>query len=256
MNRRFNFTGRQRIEQTDIMVTLHAESNGDAATFDAELDLTGLDLPDDAQLMIEASRGASILRFPWGTVGQPIPPSDRRLMDMQNNPSFRIKVLAGDGSGVLLALANHVRPHREEHHGSLVWLDTSDDLGKEVWRLDFGNDDNPTLYLNERVSGIGKAVRNDRAFQSLVFPEVLRAMLTRAISVDGAAFDDDGEKWQPLLLFVRSFHDESLPIRGEDVDGEGDGNQGGVIRWIDDAVKAFTQKNFPASDFYAETLER
>ena len=125
--------------------------------------------------------------------------------------------------------------------------------------MDFG-EGNPTLLLNNAVPGIMGAARNDRAFQSLVFPEVLRAILTQAITLDGADFDgadpgDDGETWMRLGRFVRSFYNEKLPaVTNEDGGYERPPEE--VKRWIDDAVTAFTQSNFPASDFYAETLER
>ena len=90
--------------------------------------------------------------------------------------------------------------------------------------------------------------------------KVLRAILTQAITVDGADFDgadpdDDGESWMRLGRFVRSFYHERLPAVTNG-DGGYERPPGEVKHWIDDAVKAFTQNNFPASDFYAETLER
>ena len=37
-------------------------------SFDAKLDLTGYDLPDDARVFVEAYRQTSFMRFPHGTV--------------------------------------------------------------------------------------------------------------------------------------------------------------------------------------------
>lgn len=251
MNRRFNFTERKRILQEHINIRLNEGKAGEIATFDAEFELSDLELAPDAPVMVEAYRGPITNRYPWGTVGQPAPPEDRRLTDMQDNPLFRVKVVAADQTGILLAMANRIHPHREERHSSLVRLNMSNDLGKEVWRLDFG-DGNPTLYLNSSIVGISMVARNNREFQSLVFPEVLRTMLTHAIAQDAEPDADDGD-WVPLMTFVRSFHDEALPPRvvGEEVDERSTEN----MRWINNAVRAFTQKNFPASDFFAETLQ-
>ena len=257
MNRRFNFTGRKRIGQEHINIELNDGGPSGVAMFDAVFELGDLELPPDARVMVEAFRGSSINRYTWGTVGRLTPPEDRRLTHMQNNPSFRIKVVAPDNSGMLLAMADHIRPHREERRGSLVWLDTSNDLGKEVWRLDFGDGSNPTLYLNASIEGIGREARSNRAFQSLVFPEVLRAMLTQAIA-DDADTDEDGGQWHALMLFVGSFHDVPIPPKSDSENGSEEGDErssADVTRWINDAVRAFTQKNFPASDIFAQTLE-
>ena len=249
MKRRFNFTERQRIVQEDVSIKLHGAADDGAATFDAELQLAGMALPPNAPVVIEAFRGRSIVTFPWGTVGNPGPPEDRRLTNMPENPQFRVKVMAADGSGALLAMANRIRPHREERHGSFVWLAESKDLGKEVWRLDF-EDGNTTLMVNSAIDGIGTTVLKDGAFLGLVMPEVLRAMLVRAIVVDDADLDDDDGEWARLMGFVRSFHDDILPPAASD-DGPRD-----RLKWIDDAVKAFTLKRFSASDSYTNALER
>lgn len=247
MIRRFNFTERKRIDQQRVAVRIEERDDGAPPAFTAELNLDGLELPSDASVIIEAYSGRAALRFAWGEVGALAPPLDRRLVDMPVNPSFRVKVVTPDGSGVLLAMANRVRPHREQHHGSLVWL-KGEDLGKEVWRLQFAGTGAPTLLVNENIHGIGEAVLHDNAFRGLVMPEVLRAMLTRALVVDNYAPDDEGGDWNELMQFVRGFHAEPLGP-----DGDGDEREA-RMDWIDAAVAAFTRRHFHASDFYAAAL--
>ena len=251
MIRRFNFTERQRIEKERVVIELIEAPDGGDWSFNATLDFDGKSLPPNAPVAIEAYRGRSAMRFPWGTVGALSPPTNRRLANMPENLLFRVKVLAADGSGTLLAMANRIRPHREEHHGALIWLSKSNNLGKEVWRLDFGSG-NPTLLINGDIAGIGAAVREDRAFRGLVMPEVMRAVLVRALIVEDAdPEDDDTEKdWGELMGFVRTFYDEPLPSAPDDNDRRE------RMEWIDEAVKAFTRKQFRASDMYAEALER
>ena len=171
---------------------------------------------------------------------------------MPVNPSFRVKAVAADGSGMLLAMANRVRPHREERSGSLVWLQ-GEDLGREVWRLSFAGTGAPTLLVNDNISGIGDAVRNDKAFRALVMPEVLRAMLVRALLVEDYGLDDDEGDWSELVGFVRSFHDEPLGVSESDSDEDARKER---TEWIDRAVGAFTQHLFHAGDMYAGTLRR
>ena len=248
MIRRFNFTERKRIDQQRVAVRIEERDDGAPPSFTAELHLGEMELPPAAEVIIEAYSGRSVIRFPWGTVSALAPPLDRRLVDMPVNPSFRVKVVAPDGSGVLLALANRVRPHREEQQGSFVWL-KGEDLGKEVWRLQFAGTGAPTLLVNENIHGIGEAVLRDNAFRGLVMPEVLRAMLTRALIVEDYAPDDEGGDWNELMQFVRGLHPE--PFRS-------DGGDERQVRmdWIDSAVAAFTRRHFPASDFYQNALSQ
>ena len=250
MIRRFNFTGRQRIEQERVAFEVTEATDGGPASFNATLDFDGMGLPADAPVTIEAYRGRMAMRFPWGAVGELAPPLDRRLVSVPDNPSFRVKVAASDGSGLLLAMANRIRPRREERRGSLLWLKSSDALGKEVWRLEFG-DGNPTLLINSNVHRIEDAALNDGAFQGLVLPEAMRAVLIHALIVDDADVEDEGGDWSEWLRFAGSFHDEPLPS-GDDAAAD----RAAKITWVDAAVAAFTQKNFHASDIYAEALGR
>ena len=232
-------------------------TDGGPASFNATLDFDGMGLPADAPVTIEAYRGRMAMRFPWGAVGELAPPLDRRLVSVPDNPSFRVKVAASDGSGLLLAMANRIRPRREESRGSLLWLKSSDALGKEVWRLEFG-DGNPTLLINSNVHRIEDAALNDGAFQGLVLPEAMRAVLIHALIVDDADLEDDGMgaenergDWSEWLRFAGSFHDEPLPS-GDDAAAD----RAAKITWVDAAVAEFTQKRFRASDAYETASER
>lgn len=248
MIRRFNFTERKRIDQERVEIEVIEAADGGPASFNAEINFDGMELPADAPVTIEAYRGRMAMRFPWGAAGALTPPLDRRLVTIPDNPSFRVTVVAPDESGMLLAMANRIRPRREEHHGSLIWLQPSDELDKEVWRLDFGDGgDRPTLLINRSMPGIEAAALNDDAFHALVIPEVLRAVLVRALIADGADLEDEGGDWSEFLAFARSLHD--APLRSGD-----DDDRDARMTWIDEAVEAFTRKHFHASDIYAEAL--
>ena len=243
MIRRFNYTQRKRIEQQRISIELHEDET--PFTFSAELNLDGMGLPPDALLVIIANRDRVAMRFDWGTVAKPAPPQDCRLTDIASNPSFRVMALAADGSGRLLALADGIKPKRGRVNVSLLWMQ-EEDLGKEVWRLDFA-DGNPTMLVNKNIPGISAAVREDEAFRALVFPEALRSILTRALIVEDYAIDDDEGSWADWIGFVRDFYGEDLPAASPDDDGD----DTAIAKWIEDAVNAFTTKRFHASDQYA-----
>lgn len=248
MIRRFNFTERKRIDQSQVAVKIEDRDDGAPASFMAAFDLQGLDLPPDADVTIEAYSGRTALRFPWGKVKALTPPLDRRLVDLPTNPSFRVKVVAPDRSGALLAMANRVRPDRQKHRRSLVWV-KREDLGQEVWRLQFAVPGEPTLLVNENIPGIDDVV-HDGAFLGLVMPEVLRAMLVRALIVDEYDVEDEDGDWREVMNFVRGFYNEPL-APDQDMD-----ERVICMEWIDGAVAAFAKRQFHARDRYAATLRQ
>ena len=247
--RRFNYTGRKRILHNQVAITLHDAGDGAAPTFTAELYLDALQLPSDAQLMIVSQRNRAAKRFPWGTVANPKPPADCLLDDTPDHPYFRIMAL-GD-SGQLLALADRVQPRRANRRDPLLPL-LEADLGNEVWQLDFGEaGDNPILLVNRNIPGISAAVRQDNAFLGLVIPEVLRAVLTRAFIVEGAAPDDtDDGPWSKWADFVRAFYSEEHPATAADDESD----NAAMAKWIDGAVTAFASQRFDARSMYAATV--
>lgn len=246
MIRRFNYTKRQRIEKQNIDIEIDEAGEASASSFSAILDLKDMDLPPDAQIVIEAKRERSSRRFDWGTIASPQAPQDSSLTDMPPNPRFRVMVVAADGSGRLLALANDIAPRREGGADSLLWLEEKD-LGQEVWRLDFGENDSPTMQVNKNITDISKTVLQDQAFRALVVPEALRSILTRALIIDECDPDDDDGQWNEWLDFIRKFHDDEIPGTSDDRD------MVARAKWIDEAVEAFAQQRFHASDQYSTT---
>ncbi len=118
MKRRLNFTARKRIDQQRVAVKIETREDEAAPAFTVVMDLKGLDLPPEADVIIEAYSGRAVLRFPWGKVGALAPPLDRRLADMPINPSFRVKVIKPGASGMLLAMAIQ----SEAAQGRNAWL--------------------------------------------------------------------------------------------------------------------------------------
>lgn len=249
MIRRFNYTKRRRIEQWRVEIEIYDTEDAGGAWFSAILDLEGMGLPSDARVIVEAKRHRFSSRFDWGTVANPQPSTDYRLSGMPPNPSFRVMVVASDGSSRLLALADNLKPQRADGGAeSLLWMEEAE-LGKEVWRLDFGESDNPTMYVNRNIRGMSDVVRQDDTFRALVIPQVLRSILTRAVIVDECDLDDDAGRWSEWMSFVAEFHDEDLAA----ITYEPEVDAAAKAEWIDSAVRAFAEKRFHASDQYSTT---
>ena len=245
MIRRFNYTQRKRIDKSRIQIELFESDDDSPTTFSAYINLGDMGLPQDALIAVIAYRGQVAMRFDWGTVANSMHPPDTELTQISSNPSFRVMALAPDGSGRLLALADRIKPKRNNSPDSLLWLQEAD-LGKEVWRINYG-DGNPTMLVNKNIPGISVAAREDAAFRSLVIPEALRSILTRAIIVDDCDPDDADGDWSDWMGFVQSFYSEEFPTSSDD------SNDAEKADWIEGAVEVFAEQRFRASDQYATT---
>lgn len=243
MIRRFNYTGRRKIPRSRIRIRVMEDSG--RRRFDAEIGLDGLDLPADANLFVEAYYRAAYRRFAFGTVGDPRPPTDRWLAGIPvQNPLFRVKVVRVDrGIARILAATDKVVPEEsdraEEARQSLLPVEYVD-LGDRVWALDLESDW-PLLRLNSRLEGIREAARSGPEFLTLVYPEVFRAILARALSEERFDPDCDDEDWGTLWLRFACWElGRPRPPEGSGTDADD---------WIDDAVNAFCARSQVTSYF-------
>lgn len=254
MIREFNYTQRQRIESKHLQIELIEPNSGGFHSFNVDLNLAELQLPPDAPLVVEASRRSSVMRFPWGTAGQPLAPENRELSEVPLVPSFRVMALEPGDSRRILALANQVKPQWERAQSlgasGLIYL-LEEDLGQEVWRLDLPEGEElPVLKVNSSIDGISRIVCQDPTFRSLVFPEEVRSVLTKALLIEEAEPGDEGGYWYGWLGFVSQFYSAEYPGSSES-DTFDENRQKALQEWINGAVEAFTQKHFNASDIYA-----
>ena len=206
MIRRFNYTGRRKIRREDVQITVLTGAEG--ASFNAQFDLSSYNLPVDALVAVEAQRRSRFMRFPWGTVGSPLPPSDRRLRAFESADSvlFRLKVTgAGEHAGKLLAVADRLRPLAPDEQPKTVeplLPVASEPLNGELWRVDF-DDGKPRLLIDEHFDR--DEVARHPAFVATALPAAFREILTRAYVVeeynggDGDVEEDDWpDKWFQL----------------------------------------------------------
>ena len=260
MIRRFNRTGRKTIARQHAQVTLH-KLNAEQTSFEIALDLTPYDFPEDANIRVEAWRSNAIQRWEFGTVGEIACPSqsERVLRDVPESSAFRVAVVADD-SGLLFGLSANIRPRRQPSPGkdtaaeSLLPVEIVHDLGEEVWRLDFGDEELPVLQLNASIADIAHIV-NDRTFRSLVVPEIFRSILQRAILVSRVDPDDpDANAWSDWLALAKT-HNPGADVPAVK-DPAADDERERAFDWIEKTVAGFAaQRSLDAATTYRKVME-
>jgi hypothetical protein len=246
--KRLNYTARQRILHSDADVVLQNSESGPGG-FNASFDFSAYKFPPDARVFVEAYRQTTVMRFDFGIVSAPRPPSDRSLVDFPSADEilFRIRVTAAsERPGVLLGEVDRIRPreHDESPDRRLPLLPAvPDDVGQEVWRVDF--EGGTTLLISRDLPDWKQTVRSD-TFRALVYPAAMRQILERILFFEKYRNVDDPLDWRSRwLLFSSRIPGSSLPPVERDAQEE----------WIDDAVAAFSRQFQLRSRFAVDSAE-
>lgn len=251
MSRRLNYTGRVKIRKADARISLRPAEDGDHSLFELDFDSTGYPFPPDASVRVEAWRGHAIQRWDFGTVAAPsaLPPTERRLSEVPDSCQFRVAVIAPDGSGRILGLADRIRPVLPRR--SLLPLREVEDLGNEVWRVSLGAGDDterPELQVNASIPGISDLVRTDPSFRALVMPSVLREILTHMLFVGAGEPEEEEDPLHDWWRFAQRLAPSpgGTPPRGVEE----------RLEWIDAVVDAFAGSSLGAARTYREIVSR
>src|SRR5947209_2809588 len=181
MLRRFNYTGRRKIKQEDVPVTL--VGTRPLRGFDANLSgLAEYGFPAEAHIYVEAYEHAAYMRFDFGTIQNIAPPNaaGRLLTEFEGSDvvRFRVKVVDIIHEAQILGEADGILPltlqESEQNKLSLLPI-RAEDLGQELWRLDFpdGSLSRPVLIINSNAGNPALIARSP-AFMSLAWPAILR----------------------------------------------------------------------------------
>lgn len=248
MPRRFNYTDRQRILHEHVTIRIVQDEAG--LSFDADLDLSGYrfeKLSPKPRIFIEAYRGgtASWKRFDFGVVGEMSKPPDRSLAEFRTPEGilFRVRVTAADpaGAGRLVGEASTVRPRLPGEEDlpvqPLIQHLPSDDIGDEIWRVDFSGE-MPLLKVNSRLPmGVDQFLTDPRN-RAVFAPAIMRQVLTRILLIEADPGDEENEDdWrQRWLRFGARMTGTDAP----EVDHK-DGRIE-IEEWIDQGVEGFARR--------------
>ena len=259
MKRHINHTGRKRIEREHIEIKLRPREGDAPQIFDlTKLDLSSYGFPADALVRVEAALSNAGQVWDFGTVGNPKELSDaeRRITGVDATAPFRVFVVDSDGSGKLLGHARHIRAEQDSE--SLLHLEENGELGAEVWRIKFHDDDRqPVLLINKTIEGISGIVTDDPSFYALVIPDVLRAVLTRIVIIDRLERDDDSGRWHvDWLNLSRKYADGKDAPTLRDIHDADDDRGTDAREWIDEVVRNFAADVLKAAHSYADAIKR
>lgn len=236
MIRHFNYTKRRRIPSDRIDIRM--KPGGDAASFDATINLADLELPPKARVFVEAHYKSSYQRFDFGTVDQVLPPAERTLdeVDRADAILFRVKVVDTEGTlGRLVAEVDDLSPD-DVGNGTdryCILLVNFVDMGEQLWRLDVG-EDRPMLCVNKLIPGGAAFVKSDPAFVGLVYPEIVRQVLNHILLEEEWAGSDGLSGWREMWIrFARQLAAD---------EPSADADEAARAEWIEDVVCAFCER--------------
>jgi hypothetical protein len=120
-------------------------------------------------------------------------------------------------------------------------------LGQQLWQLDF-RDHDVYLLVNDSVDGLSERMRSDPMIYSLVYPEVIRQILARAIE-QNIDLEETDDRWPYLwLAFGKNLH----PAREKPPSPD---DEETIDDWIEQVVASFCQMHF-LRDKYAMAVTR
>jgi len=238
---RLNYTNRIKLNKAQVGFTISRPEGGLPLRAHISLQLpTGL--PPTSRVFVEASRSSppGRMRFDLGSIESPVIPPYLELADFDTDalPLFRLKVTSPvEGDGRILAEAHHIHPldpsePPETKRGILLtqWRD-NDGL---VWDLDLKDDRGPILYI-DHAADPNRDLPRRTEFRALVYPEIIRRVLT-AVVVDDPDEMDDPERWPSQWVrfprHVFGFSDPLPPTDDEDARRD----------WVDSAVRWCSRK--------------
>ena len=243
MIRKLNFTGRKKIPHNRALVTLSSVDKH-PYSFDIDFNLSGFDLPEKSSVYVEAYKRTSYMRFDYGTLGNPKVPGNRALKNIEAGaiPLFRLKIVdKSTKQGRIIAMADKIHPKGVDDTGdnkiNLLYVEFSEDLGDQVWRLDLTGDW-PVVLVNSQVNSMKEIVKSDPAFFALVYPEIIRQVLNEIIESDQLDPEMDEDEWHSLWInFVTSLPNVGSPPTGRSPNIKNDQKD-----WVESVVRGFCDK--------------
>mgnify|MGYP001236860874 CR=1 FL=1 len=178
-----NLTNRKRLLHLgpDRHVLIVRSSDGN--TFDAEFNITGLGLPWDAAILVDASHRTNTLRFDYGTVSSTVIPEDRNLGELSDRDDVRFSVSVVDSGkkrGLLLASSAKIQAERpvseddDSDGGRTKFLDLIAGDIDGLWKLELSGGSRPEFVRNKAIS---MEFYETPSFQATILPVIIKEVM-------------------------------------------------------------------------------
>ncbi len=236
MKASYNYTGRKRLDDSTFELNIRENT---AAPADLEISLNTEEIeniPETAVAWVEAYHSSKMMRFclgGWAEVAQ----KKFALTDFDPGEPllFRIKIVEeSDEKHPIKGWREQIRPVIYDASGrqkkSILPVYPTD-LGSCAWKIDWSEPSRPILKVNSRINSIANIVAKDPDFAALVFPQVIREVLTRLLHAD---IEDEENEW---LTFAESL---VADVCERDEDDEEDERL--IDAWVERVIQRFGQE--------------
>lgn len=254
--KRIKFLHRDKILQSDIEIRM--EVLGPAKRFSARLNLAGYKFPAEARIYVDAKQLLERIRFDFGTVGRPNSPASIDISRLKGERvTFDVFVVDLTNSRKL-GSAETVRPIKTGDAPNapreLLPIDASRSLGGVLWKVEYSENwesasDAPVLLLDKTATrGSAANFVSNHWVRALVFPSVMREILTKILLLDEHSYEKEALTWRDAWLrFASKFAgQEPPPQESEDTPTEE------IMDWIDLAVDKMATKAQFVNNLLAE----
>jgi len=255
----FNYTGKKKIRSKDVVIITSTVEG--SLTVSVDVSLERYHLPDDGALFLEAYRQNSWMRISLGTMETFDSDQTYELSEFNDSGGilFRLKVTEmeldsdsenGSRRGKILALADKIQPLAEDgsSNGRDCILSVRTVEMSAIWRLDLDNVAYPILCLN-KDAGSKISLAHSWHFITMVYPALVREILTKIVDNRVHGWFDDDESWEyKWYSFARSVDGVyEMPHLHNSVCN--DEVYRDIKDWVNDAVEAFAKSKDVLGNF-------
>ena len=195
---RTNPTGLQDIERSWVSITVRRNEEAKIDAFSLhKLDISQLELPNDAPVSLLAYSGFEELRVDLGTVGSLQLPKDVPLGSLDTSGLiFRLFVTKPAGYAIIASLEG-IRPKEDdgEDRAPLLHIEYKP-LGERMWNLMLSGGLRPILQVNDNVELDlrSRIETRDVLIRGLIVPQAFEQALLYLVM--NPVIDEDPARWQ------------------------------------------------------------
>lgn len=239
MKRRFNYTGREKLNQDAIKISIN-KINGKPKSITPRFDLNEIKYPSDTKIYLDAYHKTDRKRFDFGKIDHFTIPEDLTIDELAYTDYLQFRLILIDesfGNGKIIAHVDRIKADQDADKSPILPV-KFDDLGQQIWKIEFtGEEGSPILSINNNIPALENLVKTDPIFFMYVFPAAIKEILSHMIFIDTVENAEDPTiTWHnDWLIFSKMIipHEPRPNINSSEYDKDD------VVKWIDMVVEEF-----------------